>query len=102
MSVTSTICAIEPAVARGRVGSEVMSVAGCRATSVEERLRQRIVDGDRPGLEQDLADALTRHAPLAIGAAVTDQGQSLNRNAPLHQLGSYEGTTKVFPVAVAE
>ena len=43
-----------------------------------------------------------RHAPLAIGAAVTHQGQSLNRNAPLHQLGSYQGTTEVFPVAVAE
>jgi 5-methyltetrahydrofolate--homocysteine methyltransferase len=36
------------------------------AANVEERLRQRIVDGDRPGLELDLAEALTRHAPLAI------------------------------------
>jgi hypothetical protein len=43
-----------------------------------------------------------RHAPLAIGAAVAHQGQGLNRDSPLHQLGSYQGTTEVFPVAIAE
>ncbi|HYM30534.1 MAG TPA: methionine synthase [Candidatus Cybelea sp.] len=37
-----------------------------RASSVEERLKQRIVDGDRQGLEGDLAEALQRHPPLDI------------------------------------
>ncbi|NLX12081.1 MAG: methionine synthase [Phycisphaerales bacterium] len=37
-----------------------------RSTAVEERLRQRIIDGDRAGLEGDLAEALRKHAPLAI------------------------------------
>ena len=36
------------------------------ATTVEERLRDRIVDGDRIGLEQDLDEAMTRHPPLDI------------------------------------
>ena len=34
--------------------------------SVEERLNDRIVDGDRIGLEVDLKEALATHAPLAI------------------------------------
>ncbi len=33
---------------------------------VEERLRQRIIDGDRTGLEADLDEAMTKHAPLEI------------------------------------
>ncbi len=33
---------------------------------VEERLQQRIIDGQRVGLEADLDEALQRHAPLAI------------------------------------
>ncbi len=33
---------------------------------VEERLKQRIVDGDRKGLEADLDEARARYAPLAI------------------------------------
>jgi 5-methyltetrahydrofolate--homocysteine methyltransferase len=38
-----------------------------RAETVEERLRDRIVDGDRKGLEEDLAEAMARgHAPLDI------------------------------------
>ena len=37
-----------------------------RAEAVEERLTQRIVDGDRPGLEDDLLLALERHKPLDI------------------------------------
>ncbi|WP_135466301.1 methionine synthase [Crenalkalicoccus roseus] len=38
-----------------------------RAETVEERLRDRIVDGDRKGLEDDLAEAMARgHAPLDI------------------------------------
>ena len=37
-----------------------------RAETVEERLKDRIVDGDRQGLEDDIAEALTRHPPLDI------------------------------------
>jgi 5-methyltetrahydrofolate--homocysteine methyltransferase len=37
-----------------------------RPETVEERLKQRIVDGDRQGLEEDLALAMTRHPPLDI------------------------------------
>jgi 5-methyltetrahydrofolate--homocysteine methyltransferase len=37
-----------------------------RPEAVEERLRQRIIDGDRQGLEDDLAEALTRYPPLEI------------------------------------
>ncbi len=37
-----------------------------RAETVEEKLRDRIVDGDRKGLADDLDEALTTHAPLAI------------------------------------
>jgi 5-methyltetrahydrofolate--homocysteine methyltransferase len=33
---------------------------------VEERLKQRIIDGDRTGLEKDIEEALARHAALAI------------------------------------
>jgi len=37
-----------------------------RAAAVEERLKQRIVDGDRQGLEADLTLALERYKPLDI------------------------------------
>ena len=37
-----------------------------RAATVEERLKQRIVDGDRTGLEEDLAEALKSWTPLDI------------------------------------
>ncbi|MDP7540591.1 MAG: B12-binding domain-containing protein, partial [Alphaproteobacteria bacterium] len=37
-----------------------------RAATVEERLKQRIVDGDRAGLEDDLDNALKTWAPLDI------------------------------------
>jgi 5-methyltetrahydrofolate--homocysteine methyltransferase len=37
-----------------------------RAATVEERLKQRIVDGDRTGLEEDLDDALKTWAALDI------------------------------------
>ena len=37
-----------------------------RSADVGERLKQRIVDGDRTGLEEDLAQALTCHPPLEI------------------------------------
>jgi len=37
-----------------------------RPESVEERLKQRIIDGDRQGLEDDLDEALTKIAPLDI------------------------------------
>ena len=41
-------------------------VAKKRPETVEERLKQRIVDGDRQGLEGDLDEALTTHKPLDI------------------------------------
>ncbi len=34
--------------------------------SVEERLKQRIIDGDRIGLDDDLAEAMKQYAPLEI------------------------------------
>jgi 5-methyltetrahydrofolate--homocysteine methyltransferase len=37
-----------------------------RPAAVEERLKQRIVDGDRQGLEDDLALAMAKHKPLDI------------------------------------
>ena len=37
-----------------------------RPESVEERLKLRIVDGDKQGLEAELDEALQRHAPLAV------------------------------------
>ena len=40
--------------------------AARRADSVEQRLTDRIIDGDRTGLEVDLDEAMTRHDPLAI------------------------------------
>ena len=36
------------------------------AATIEERLKERIVRGEKPGLEQDLEKALERYAPLAI------------------------------------
>ena len=42
------------------------AVKKAKAETVEERLRDRIVDGDRKGLEQELDEALTRHQPLDI------------------------------------
>ncbi|MDF3074941.1 MAG: methionine synthase [Alphaproteobacteria bacterium] len=40
--------------------------ARTRAVDVETRLKDRIVDGDRQGLEDDLASAMTSHPPLDI------------------------------------
>ncbi len=37
-----------------------------RAETVEERLKDRIVDGDRKGLIEELDDALTTNSPLSI------------------------------------
>jgi 5-methyltetrahydrofolate--homocysteine methyltransferase len=42
------------------------SAKKARAEKVEERLSQRIVDGDRLGLEDDLAEAMQTHKPLDI------------------------------------
>jgi len=36
------------------------------ALSVEERLKQRIIDGDQIGIDDDLAEAMRSHEPLAI------------------------------------
>ncbi len=41
-------------------------LAADRPATVEERLKARIVDGDRTGLDEDLAEAMRSHAPLAI------------------------------------
>jgi 5-methyltetrahydrofolate--homocysteine methyltransferase len=46
--------------------TEEKSKARPRAESVEERLKNRIVDGDRIGLDVDLAEAMKTHAPLDI------------------------------------
>ncbi|MDT8324559.1 MAG: vitamin B12 dependent-methionine synthase activation domain-containing protein [Bacteroidota bacterium] len=46
---------------------ELRSEAALAADApVEERLRRRIVDGDRIGLDTDLAEAMKEHAPLDI------------------------------------
>jgi 5-methyltetrahydrofolate--homocysteine methyltransferase len=45
---------------------KVESTRRVRSEHVEERLKQRIVDGDRQGLDGDLAEALTKHPPLDI------------------------------------
>ncbi|MFZ5480739.1 MAG: methionine synthase [Myxococcota bacterium] len=37
-----------------------------KAASVEARLKDRIVDGERPGIEADLDEALQRYSPLAV------------------------------------
>lgn len=37
-----------------------------RPAEVEQRLRERIIDGDRQGLGEDLDEALQKHAPLNI------------------------------------
>jgi 5-methyltetrahydrofolate--homocysteine methyltransferase len=42
------------------------TVKKARSEKVEERLSQRIIDGDRLGLEEDLAEALEGHPPLDI------------------------------------
>jgi 5-methyltetrahydrofolate--homocysteine methyltransferase len=42
------------------------AVKKSKAETVEERLRDRIVDGDRKGLEAELDEALARHKPLDI------------------------------------
>ncbi len=42
------------------------SVKKKRADTIEEVLKDRIVDGDKKGLEDDLAEAMKAHAPLSI------------------------------------
>src|SRR3546814_3265740 len=37
-----------------------------RAEDVETRLKERIIDGDRQGLEDDLNEALEKHPPLDV------------------------------------
>ncbi len=44
----------------------VQSAKRRRAETAEERLRDRIIDGDRKGIEDDLNEALTRIPPLDI------------------------------------
>ncbi len=44
----------------------VATAVKTRPETVEERLKQRIVDGDRQGLEDDLAEAMKTYPPLEI------------------------------------
>ncbi|MCA1974408.1 MAG: dihydropteroate synthase, partial [Caenispirillum sp.] len=44
----------------------VAAAVKTRPETVEERLKQRIVDGDRQGLEDDLAEAMKTYPPLEI------------------------------------
>src|SRR5579862_6738260 len=37
-----------------------------RADTIEEVLKNRIIDGDKKGLEEDLAEAMETHPPLLI------------------------------------
>ncbi|MEQ8356906.1 MAG: methionine synthase [Kiloniellaceae bacterium] len=46
--------------------SAAASEKRARAEDVETRLKDRIVDGDRQGLEDDLDEALEKHSPLDI------------------------------------
>jgi 5-methyltetrahydrofolate--homocysteine methyltransferase len=46
--------------------AEKSKVVRAPAASVEERLKNRIVDGERPGIEVDLSEAMQTHPPLAI------------------------------------
>jgi 5-methyltetrahydrofolate--homocysteine methyltransferase len=48
----------------GRAGEE--KKAPVRPAAVEERLKQRIIDGDKQGLEVDLDEAMKAHPPLDI------------------------------------
>ncbi len=43
-----------------------MSAPSKRAETVEGRLKERIVDGDRKGLDEDLAEAMKTYPPLEI------------------------------------
>jgi len=47
-------------------GEQVIEQRKISDLPVEERLKQRIVDGNRQGLESDLDEALTRYSPLSI------------------------------------
>jgi 5-methyltetrahydrofolate--homocysteine methyltransferase len=46
--------------------SAAVSEKRARAEDVETRLKDRIVDGERQGLEGDLNEAMTKHSPLDI------------------------------------
>ena len=47
-------------------GPDAATAAAMPAACVEDRLKQRIIDGDRTGLDADLDEALQTHEPLAI------------------------------------
>src|SRR3546814_18043984 len=46
--------------------SAATSEKRARAEDVETRLKERIIDGDRQGLEDDLNEALEKHPPLDV------------------------------------
>jgi 5-methyltetrahydrofolate--homocysteine methyltransferase len=45
---------------------EAKAAKKARPEAVEDRLKERIIDGDRQGLEEDLDEALGKHPPLDI------------------------------------
>jgi len=48
------------------VGPSARKAATVAGASVEERLKNRIIDGHRPGLQADLDEAMKQYAPLQI------------------------------------
>jgi 5-methyltetrahydrofolate--homocysteine methyltransferase len=63
------VCEYDPLaelMARGDERTRAAPVASLPTATVEERLKKRIIDGDRPGLQQDLDEALKAYQPLAI------------------------------------
>lgn len=56
---------------------QAVSVKKERPESVEERLKLRIVDGDRTGLDEDLAEALKSHKPLDIVNGILLEGMKV-------------------------
>ncbi|WP_404384710.1 methionine synthase [Caenispirillum salinarum] len=44
----------------------VAAVEKTRPETVEERLKERIIDGDRKGIDEDLAEAMEKYPPLEI------------------------------------
>ncbi len=51
---------------RALEGVEVASEKAERPKNVEDRLKQRVINGDRTGLEEDLDEAMLTHRPLDI------------------------------------
>jgi len=61
----------------GATASRKGSAEQAASTSIEQRLMDRIVDGDRVGLEMDLRTALETHAPLEIINGILLEGMKI-------------------------